>query len=109
NRSHSHPTMPTGIMRAPSLPLLRRGPQECVRQLHESLDDLRIELEREKLSRVDPCADLAGIRLSSLYEAFMQGHYVSRARCTSEHIVDECIDGYRLGRQPTGLIGRAHV
>lgn len=103
NRAASHPTMPTGIMRAPSLPLLRLGPQECLRQLHESLDDLKIELEREKLSRVDPCADLTGISLNAMYQAFMQGHYLSRARYSSEHIVDECIDGHRIGRQPTGF------
>jgi hypothetical protein len=110
NRAEEHQTLPTGIMRAPSLPLMRLGPKECLRQLHESLTDLSIDLLREKLSRVDPCADVTGIRLDAMYQAFMRGHYVSRARYASDHIVDECIDGYRIGRHPTGFtIGKGDV
>jgi hypothetical protein len=103
NRSQPHETMPNGIVRASSLPLLRLGSLGYLQQVEETLDDLRIRLVREKLSRVDPCADLSGLRIDGLYQAFMQGHFVSRARYTTNHIAEESYEGYRIGRKPTGF------
>ena len=93
NRANPHETLPTGIARASSLPLLRIGPKAFLRQLNETLDDLQIDLQREKVSRVDPCVDLCGMSIDPLYQAFMQGHYVSRARYSTDYIVDESIEG----------------
>ena len=93
NRADAHETMPTGIARASSLPLLRIGPKAYFAQLRETLDDLGIEFHGEKVSRMDACVDLAGVSIDSLYHAFMQGHYVTRARYSTDHIVEESIEG----------------
>jgi len=110
NRGDCHETLPTGIARATSVPLMRLGPLAFMRQLHESLNDLNIRLVRAKVSRVDPCVDLAKVRIDGLYHAFMAGHFVSRARYSTDRIVDEEYAGYRIARQPTGFeMGKGDV
>jgi hypothetical protein len=110
NRPHVHETLPTGIARASSLPLMRIGPTAYLRQLQETLDDLGITLVREKVSRVDACADLDEMSVEPLYHAFMRGHFVCRARNSTERIAEESIDGYRIGREPTGFdFGKGQV
>jgi hypothetical protein len=110
NRGDCHETLPTGIARATSVALMRIGPLAFLRQLHESLNDLNIRLIRAKVSRVNPCADLAKVRIDGLYHAFMAGHFVSRARYSTDRIVDEEYAGYRIARQPTGFeMGKGDV
>jgi hypothetical protein len=110
NRADVHKTLPTGIARASSLPLLRIGPKAFLEQLRETLDDLGIDFQRDKLSRVDPCVDLTDVSIEPLYHAFMRGHYVTRARYSTEYIVDESIEGYRMGRRPSGFdLGKGDV
>ena len=103
NRADVHKTLPTGCARAPSLPLLRIGPRAFVHQLQETLQALRIRVIREKVSRVDACVDLTDMKIDSLHGAAMRGHYVSRARYSTEHIADESFKGHRFRRRPTGF------
>src|SRR5262249_32240623 len=110
NRANAHQTLPTGIARASSLPLLRIGPKAFLRQLRETLDDLQIQFQSEKLSRVDPCVDICGMTIDELYRGVMRGRYVSRARYTTDYIVDETVEGFRIGRRPTGFdLGKGNV
>lgn len=102
-RALPHATMPNGMARASSLPLLRLGTATYVRQMRETLDDLDIRLVRDKVSRVDPCADLVDVELTPLYQAFQQGHYVTRARHSSDYLVEEHLEGYQVGRRPSGF------
>ncbi len=109
-RSTPHATMPNGIARASSNPLLRLGTKGYVRQVHETLDDLGIQLLEDKVSRVDACADLVGMNVDPLYEAFSKGHYVSRARYSADHVVEEYFESYRVGRKPSGFrIGKGNI
>lgn len=110
NRGDCHDTLPTGIARATSVPLMRIGPLAFMRQLHESLNDLNIRLVRAKVSRVDPCADLAKLGVDNLYRSFMAGNFVSRARHSTSRIVDEEYAGYRIAKHPTGFeLGKGDV
>ena len=110
NRECSHETMPTGIVRASSLPLLRLGAVGFLQQLDETLRALGIHMIREKLSRVDPCVDLKQTSVDPLYQAFSQGHHVTRARKSTNHIVEENFEGHRIGRHSTGFdFGRGNV
>lgn len=109
-RATPHTTMPNGIARASSIPLLRLGTKAYVRQVHETLHDLDIQLLEDKVSRVDACADLVGMTVDSLYEAFSKGNYVSRARTSTDHLVEEYFEGYRVGRRPSGFrIGKGSI
>lgn len=110
NRADVHSTLPTGIARASSLPLLRIGPKAFLQQLAETVDDLSVDFEREKLSRVDACVDLAGLAVDSLHRAFMRGYRVCRGRYSVNYIADESIEGHILGRRPTGFaIGKGDI
>lgn len=109
-RATAHATMPNAIARASSLTLLRLGTKYYEHQVYQTLEDLHARLVKNKVSRVDPCADLSDQTIDSLYRAYVDGHCVTRARQSAEHLVDHYWDGYRVNRQPTGFrVGKGSV
>lgn len=115
-RALPHKTMPNGIFRASSIPLIRYGSVAVWRRAQAALREAGATLIANKVSRVDACVDLARTELAPLQEAFVRGEYVTRARSAGEHSVDECFvvdehhDGYYTGRRPSGFdVGRGDV
>ena len=109
-RELPHETMPNAIVRCTSLPLMGLGTRQCGKLARVALSHMGAVVERNKISRVDLCADLPGMSVEPLYNAYSAGHYLSRARNTSEHLEETQYDGYRVANRPTGYnIGRGNL
>ncbi len=106
-RAAPHSTMPNGIARATSLPLLRAGVQRFRDELQQALTSASIRLIQEKVSRVDVAIDMADIRVARFQDTFQKGHYVTRGRYSSDYLVDVQLQSYRVGKEGTGFsVGR---
>lgn len=104
----AHATVPNGLLTAKSTQLMAIGLEGVWRQLLETLDDLKIRLVRHKISRIDACADLPGVRTKRLQQPFQDHCFVCRARKGRDFGAEEMLlhlDGstYMLGRDLTGF------
>jgi hypothetical protein len=66
-------------------------------------------VERNKLSRVDACADMPEMPIAALCEAYSAGHHVTRARIRTSHeredqLVESNSAVHSFGRRPTGFV-----
>ncbi|MEO0529015.1 MAG: replication initiation factor domain-containing protein [Planctomycetota bacterium] len=103
NRADPHPTLPNGIVRFTSLPLMRFGTVACWKKALEWMEAFDAEVIRACLGRVDPCVDMAGMSIEQLDKPFRAGHYVSRARLSREHGVETPLQDQGFGRKSTGF------
>ncbi len=109
NRAQPHLTMPNGNVRATSLLLMRLGAERVWGLAQESLRSIGCILERNKLSRVDPCVDMPEMRIQSLCEPYSAGNYVTRARASTyfeyeDHVVETNSEVHSFGRRQTGFV-----
>jgi hypothetical protein len=79
---------PNCKVEAPSLVLMRFGIKAVVDAAFAAIEALGAKIQRNKVSRVDVCADLPGVDISPLYEAFAANHVVSRAVERDTHVAD---------------------
>lgn len=108
NREKSHKTMANALASARSVLLMSEGPERVWRQIQDALEALGAKLVANKLSRVDACIDLPGVKVEQFTRPYADGHYVTRARKAAEHEYEELFTDlsgatYRLGRRSTGV------
>jgi hypothetical protein len=109
NREHPHRTMPNGNLRITSVLLMQFGAEFMWRHALALLEAMGCHVVRNKLSRVDPCVDIAGMKITAITDPYVAGHYVTRARASStfeyeDHVVQSCSAVYSFGRAPTGFV-----
>jgi hypothetical protein len=109
NRREPHPTMPNGNVRATSLLLMQIGAKAVWKLAVKLLRAMGCVIERNKLSRVDPCVDMPGMDIRTLCRAFSDGNHVTLARSSSQYEREDvmvCTDSstHSFGRSPTGFV-----
>ena len=102
-RAEPHRTMPNAIARITSFALLQHGLTESWNIVADALAALGILVERDKVSRVDPCVDLGGVGIQPFCSAYSDGRYITRARKSTKYDKELPSESYRTGRRPTGL------
>ena len=108
NRGKAHRTMPNVAARATSLLLMRLGFQRVWDLMKYCIEQLKGTIEQNKLSRVDPCVDLAGTPITAFVEPFSNHWVVSRSRAKANYAVGTFINHYLQGKQATGFtIGKS--
>jgi hypothetical protein len=108
NREKHHETMANALASARSVLLMSEGPERVWQQIQDALEDLGAKLVANKLSRVDACIDLPGVKVEQFTRPYAEGHYVTRARKAAEHEYEEMFTDlsgatYRLGSRSTGV------
>jgi hypothetical protein len=108
-REHPHQTMPNGNVRATSLLLMQIGAKAVWQLAKKLLRAMGCVIERNKLSRVDPCVDMPEMSIQTLCAAHSAGHRVTRARASAayeseDHIVCTDSSEHSFGRKPTGFV-----
>ena len=103
NRAEPHETLPNGIIRITSIPLMRFGSGACWARVEEWMEALGAEVVRACIGRVDLCVDLPGTEIDQLDRPYRLGHYVSRARLSAEYGLETPLVNHRFGRQSTGF------
>jgi hypothetical protein len=108
-REHPHQTMPNGNVRATSLLLMQIGAKAVWQLAKKLLRAMGCIIERNKLSRVDPCVDMPEMSIQTLCAAHSAGHRVTRARASEayhseDHIVCTDSSEHSFGRKPTGFV-----
>lgn len=103
NRAEPHATLPNGMVRFTSMPLLRFGTRACWAKLLEWMDALDIEVVRACPSRIDLCVDLPGVDFQLYNEPYQNGHYVARAQLSKDHGVEIDFVEHGYGREKTSF------
>lgn len=101
--------MPNGNVRATSVLLTQIGAKAVWRLALKLLGAMGCVVERNKLSRVDPCVDLPELSIATFCAAHAAGHRVSRARASAGYACEDqvvCTDSseHSFGRKPTGFV-----
>lgn len=102
-RPSAHPTLPNGILRIGSVPLMRFGTMGCYQQALKWLTAIGAQLERNKLGRADPCSDLPGVVVSTFCEPFSLGHYVSKVRNSARYRGEIPLGEFATKREDRGF------
>ncbi|CAN0519900.1 unnamed protein product, partial [Ectocarpus sp. 8 AP-2014] len=103
NRAEPHETLPNGIIRITSIPLMRFSTGACWARVLEWMEALGAKVVRTCIGRVDLCVDLPGVEIDQLDRPYRAGHYVSRARLSAEYGLETPLVDHRYGRQSTGF------
>jgi hypothetical protein len=108
NRGESHRTMPNVSVRATSLLLMRAGFNRVWELMQYCVVSMGGDIVANKVSRVDPCVDLAGTDISEFVEPFNQRWVVSRSRAQAKYAIGTFVNEYLASKRHTGIsIGKA--
>lgn len=95
----AHGTMPNVIVHLGSLPLMAQGLASVWDETLDCLAAFGAEVVEDKLSRVDPAVDLAGVPVEVFADLFRRQCFVSRARKSGQFASGE----YATGMTSTGF------
>jgi hypothetical protein len=103
NRAKSHETLPNVSVRATSLVMMQLGFMQVWQLMQYCVEAMGGEIKQNKISRVDPCIDLAGVSIDEFMEPFQQNWFVSRTRSRANYAVGVFMNEYMQGRRHTGF------
>jgi hypothetical protein len=102
-RPSAHRTLPNGIVRFGSAPLMRFGTSGCYRQACHWLSAIGADVERNKLGRTDPCVDRVGVQVATFCDPFARGEYVSKVRNATRYRGEIPVGEFETKREPRGF------
>lgn len=106
NRQHRHETMPNVAVHVGSALLMEHGSKSIREKVYATIRAMGGIIAENKLSRVDPNVDIAGVSVSEFVKKFIDRHFLCRARKLDLQLGTVHMDGYNY----TGFcVGRGDI
>lgn len=103
NSDQSNGIQPNASIRVPSIPLMQKTAKAIWGDIQFIVDGMGAILENAKLSRVDPCVDLAGVDIEEFAAPFRNDWVVTKAKKRATYFQALPMGEYYSGSKSTGF------